>query len=48
MQLSPILSIIALLIAEALAHGAVTSYVIGGVTYPGWDCSYLEAHRIGG
>jgi hypothetical protein len=26
---------IALLTAQAAAHGAVTSYVIGGTTYPG-------------
>jgi len=29
-------SLIALLIAETSAHGAVTSYVIGGTTYPGY------------
>jgi len=33
---SPWLSV-ALLAAQASAHGAVTSYVIGGVTYPGYE-----------
>jgi hypothetical protein len=35
MLFSTIFSAVALLIAKASAHGAVTSYVIGGTTYPG-------------
>jgi hypothetical protein len=36
MLFSTLFSAAALLIAEASAHGAVTSYVIGGTTYPGY------------
>ncbi|KAF4622700.1 hypothetical protein G7Y89_g14327 [Cudoniella acicularis] len=36
MFFSTIFSAAALLVAEASAHGAVTSYVIGGTTYPGY------------
>ncbi|RDL32068.1 Cel1 protein [Venustampulla echinocandica] len=36
MHFSTVFSAAALLIAEASAHGAVTSYVIGGTTYPGY------------
>ncbi len=35
MLASTLFSAVALLVAEAAAHGAVTSYVIGGTTYPG-------------
>jgi len=37
MLASTIVSVASLLIAQASAHGAVTSYVIGGVTYPGYE-----------
>jgi len=37
MLFSTIFSAAALLIAEASAHGAVTSYNIGGVAYPGYE-----------
>ncbi|KAG9229226.1 family 61 putative glycoside hydrolase [Amylocarpus encephaloides] len=36
MYLTSVLSAAALLVAQASAHGAVTSYVIGGKTYPGY------------
>jgi hypothetical protein len=35
MLFSTLFSVGALLVAEASAHGAVTSYVIGSTTYPG-------------
>jgi hypothetical protein len=35
MLISTVFSVAALLVAEASAHGAVTSYVIDGTTYPG-------------
>jgi hypothetical protein len=35
MLLSTIFSVAALLISEASAHGAVESYVIDGVAFPG-------------
>lgn len=38
MLLSTLFSTTALLVAGAAAHGAVTSYVIGGTTYPGFAC----------
>ena len=34
---STLFSVAALLLAEVHGHGAVTSYQIGGVTYPGYD-----------
>jgi len=34
---SSVLSIVTLLAAQVSAHGAVTSYVIGGTTYPGYE-----------
>jgi len=37
MLFSTLFSVGALLVAEAAAHGAVTSYVIGGTTYPGYQ-----------
>jgi hypothetical protein len=33
---SALFSVVALLVAEASAYGAVTSYVIDGTTYPGY------------
>ena len=36
MLFSALFSVAALLVAEASAHGAVTSYVIDGTTYPGY------------
>lgn len=36
MLFSTAFSVAALLVAEASAHGAVTSYIIGGTTYPGY------------
>jgi hypothetical protein len=36
MSFSAVFSVAALLVAKASAHGAVTSYVIDGVTYPGY------------
>jgi hypothetical protein len=36
MYISALFSVAALLVAEASAHGAVTSYVIDGTTYPGY------------
>jgi len=36
MLFSTLFSVGAFLVAEASAHGAVTSYVIGGTTYPGY------------
>jgi hypothetical protein len=36
MLFSATLSALVLLAAEVSAHGAVTSYVIGGTTYPGY------------
>jgi hypothetical protein len=35
MLISTVFSVAALLFAEVSAHGAVTSYVIDGTTYPG-------------
>jgi hypothetical protein len=35
MILQPAFGIVALLAAEAAAHGAVTSYIIAGKNYPG-------------
>ncbi len=35
MFFSSALSVVALLAAEAAAHGAVTSYIIAGKDYPG-------------
>jgi len=37
MLFSTLFSVGALLVAEASAHGAVTSYVVGGTTYPGYE-----------
>jgi len=37
MLLSTVFTYVALIVAEASAHGAVTSYVIGGTTYPGYQ-----------
>lgn len=36
----------ALLAAQAAAHGAVTSYVIDGVTYPGYETAILPLECI--
>jgi len=36
MLFSSVFGAVALLAAEAAAHGAVTSYVIGGKEYPGY------------
>lgn len=37
MLVSSLFTVAAVLVAKATAHGAVTSYVIGGVTYPGYQ-----------
>jgi hypothetical protein len=37
MLTSTLLTLAAALVAEVKAHGAVTSYIIGGVTYPGYE-----------
>lgn len=36
----------ALFVARAAAHGAVTSYIIDGVTYPGYAFNRLAVLRI--
>lgn len=36
MLFSTLFSVAAVLVADVSAHGAVTSYVINGVTYPGY------------
>lgn len=47
MLFSAVFSVAALLVAEASAHGAVTSYVIDGKTYPGYaDFSSLDTKLI--
>ena len=40
MLFSTIYTAAAIFVAQAAAHGAVTSYVIDGVTYPGYATSH--------
>lgn len=42
MRSPSLFSTIVLLAAKAAAHGAVTSYVIAGVDYPGYASSYIS------
>lgn len=46
MLFSTVFGAVALLAAEASAHGAVTSYVIDGTTYPGYVLIPLLQNNI--
>jgi hypothetical protein len=45
MLFSAVFSVAALLVAKASAHGAVTSYVIDGTTYPGYVFFFTSARH---
>jgi hypothetical protein len=47
MLFSTVFSAVALLAAEAAAHGAVTSYVIDGKTYPGYILPFKVDSTLG-
>ena len=46
MMVSPLIAVVGAIVVGVSGHGAVTSYEIGGVTYPGYPSLNAQALQV--